>query len=291
MTSRGWMVSVVLVGVLAAVAVSQGCAYSDLRSQAMVDGSVSQDDRAKGRALLESLARSHGGVDAWKAHRNARVVLSDTWFSTVAYWVAAPWSENGQTFEMTALLGTDNSRLVFMGGDDDGQHWGIQNWASYTADGPNATVRFEQDDDIVFWLPTIEFFIEAPFRLREAELVTWIGQRELQGRRYDLVVATWGQDAPQDLVDQYVAWIDVETGRLAYLTFTVRDFLDSMVGTMSYRDYRTVQGIDVAMTMVNVDEPGGDTTGHKMKISSIEFGVDVPDAFVVPEPERRRSKY
>lgn len=261
---------------------------ADLRSSSLVENGIAEDTASHGRLVLQQLAEAHG-LASWQARENARVVYSDTWMGWLNQQVAMPWPENGQRFEHTILLGTDNSRMVFLGGDYDQKSWGIQHWKTYTVN-PGGEPRFEDDDGIKFWLPTNAYFIEAPFRLGEATVVAYDGTATLDGTLHDIVFLSWSQAAPQGDIDQYIAYIDRDTGRLSYLTYTVRDMAGFLVGTMKYDDYRQVDGVWIAHSMHVHDEPGGEPELHGYQIESVSFDVDVPERFVVPRPELRGQK-
>lgn len=266
-----------------------GCGLSDIRPDTMVESGYTEADVSKGREVLRTMMEAHGGLEAWRAHRTAQVELTDTWHSAVVSAAVSPWPENGQLVRQTLLLGSETSRLVFVGGDEDGNAWGIQNWITYTAQS-DKNPTFEENSAITFWLPTVQYFIEAPFRLHEADVVVWAGEEKDAGKTYDKVFLSWGTDAPQDTIDQYMAWVDQETGRLAYLEYTVRDMTDFTVGMMRYQDYKTIQGIQVAHTMRVVDGLSGDDKLHRMDIQKIQFATGVSDDYLIPDPSQKGSK-
>jgi hypothetical protein len=272
---------------LAAVGTT-GCGLKDIRPDTVQD-SVPEDQHQRGEELLADLATAHGGLDTWRAHRSSAYVIEDTWLSWIEEVAAMPWSKNQQRMRQTVWLGSDNSRLEFLDGDARGTSWGIQHWATYHVAANSAPV-FEPDDTIKFWLPTLQYFFEAPFRLREAGVVYALDDKRVDGHTYHRVFLSWGTDEPQDTIDQYVAWIDADTGRLAFLHFTVRDMFDWIDGWMAYRDYEQIQGIWVARTIAGVEEPGGDAAGHRLEFDKVAFGVDVPEGFIIPRPDLMRSK-
>jgi hypothetical protein len=273
---------------LVSVVIAAGCGLRDLRPDEAREG-VTQAQRVRGEQLIAALAEAHGGLETFRAHRSVAYVIEDTWLSWMEQVAAMPWSKNEQRMRQTVWLGSDNSRLEFLDGDARGTAWGIQHWATYTVE-PDKEPMFEQDDTIKFWLPTLEYFFEAPFRLHEADVIYYLDDKRVRGETYHRVFLSWGSDEPQDTVDQYVAWIDADTGRLAFLHYTVRDMFDWIDGWMAYRDYEQVQGIWVARTIAGVEEPGGDDAGHRLAFEDVVFGVEVPDGFITPRPDLVRSK-
>jgi hypothetical protein len=244
----------------------------------------------RGRKLVDQLPAAHGGLDTWRSHRTARVRLRDSWPGWMMRTAAMPWFENEQMLELTTLLGTDEARIEFAEPPNEGLMWGIQDWATYTVEPGGAPV-FEQDDDVKFWVPTVSYFFEAPFRLHEADVVSYVGNETVDGVVYDKVFLSWGQAEPQENIDQYVAWIARDTGRLGFLAYTVRDMMQNIEGFMRYTDYEQVHGIWVAKTMAVVDDTESLDGLHRMDVESVEFGVDRPRTFFYPDPGRKGAKH
>lgn len=250
----------------------------------------------KGRALLESMASAHGGREAWLSLGPVAVTLTDKWYQTIPKWFAMPWEENGERVRLEWLPASDDSRLTFLENDHRGSQWGIQNWATYEVPPPDNKIIFEQDSDIKFWLPTMEYFIEAPFRLGEADVVAHAGRRTLPGAgseatRYDVVFLSWKKSEPQKKIDQYQAWINTENNRLEYLYYTVRDMAPFITGCAWYRDFREVSnGVTLAQTITIVSEPGADDVLHEMKLEKMEFQTKKAPEYFRPDPSKGRTK-
>lgn len=273
-------------GVLAVLEIRR---LADLRPPALIGEGVTPERASRGRMLLQRLEDAHGGFAAWRRHAYAQVELRDRWPGRVMPALAMPWRESGLLTRGTLQLGTANSRLDFLEGPDAGGAWGIQQWMTYRITGGGEPI-FEDDDTIRFWLPTLQYFFEAPFRLREGDVVADAGPETLEGITYERVFVSWHSAAPRASTDQYLAWIHPETGRLAFLEYTVRDMLPSLVGCMQYRDYSRIEGLWVAMTMAVVEGPGGPDALHRFELEQVRFD-DVSESFVVPRPDLSRAKH
>ncbi len=287
--------AMLLVLALAGLAVFQMSRLSDVRPPELAGNEVTAERAQRGRELLGRLEDAHGGYSAWIGRPGVRVEFRDHWPGAVMRALAMPWAESGLLMRSTMLRGSDASRLEFLEGRDAGRGWGIQNWMTYRVAGdntvsPDRRITFEDDDDIRFWLPTFQYFFEAPFRLREGGVVADAGPETVAGVTYQRVFVSWGRAAPRPEIDQYLAWIDPDSGRLEYLEYTVRDMMPGIVGCMHYRDYRQVEDLWVAMTMAVVEGPGGPDALHRFELEDVRF-EDVPREFVVPRPRLRRAKY
>ncbi len=266
---------------------ASGC-LADLRSNDLVVDGIAPAQVTLARASMKRMLTAHGGLERWKNHRVAEVGYTDTWFRPLEQAVSMPYPENGQRISQTILLGANASRWTFVGGPWDGLEWGIQRWATYTA--KNGKIAFEPDSDIKFWLPTNAYFFEAPFRLGEANVMAHMGTAHIDGQTLDMVFLTWGQAEPQSNVDQYVAFIDRQSGRLTYLQYTIRDIFRTLIGVMHYSDYKEVDGIWVAHRMTVVTEPGGPPALHEYRIQDLAFGGDVPQEKLIPDPNKAGRK-
>ncbi|MEZ4458170.1 MAG: hypothetical protein R3E66_00295 [bacterium] len=262
-----------------------GC-LADLRSNNLVVDGISAVDRDQGRAILERSAKAHG-LQRWRQHQTVTVTYTDTWYRPVERLVSMPYPQNGQRLVHDQIVGSDSSRWMFKGGPLDGTVWGIQNWATYRLQ--DATPTFEPDNTLKFWLPTNAYFFQAPFRLREATVVAHAGTARVDGRLLDIVFLSWNTAAPQSDVDQYVAYIDRESGQLMYLQYTIRDIFRTLIGTMHYTDYREIDGMLVPHRMTVVTEPGGPRSLHEYLVESVGFD-QVPKASLLPDPKRRGTK-
>lgn len=279
------------VALLLLCAVSAGCGLADIRPDPIASLSTIDEARAsKGRALIAQMQQAHGGLEAWQAKGNAQVQWEDQWPSFLVRTFGMPWDEEPAQLRQTMILGRDTSRLEFLNGDDKGKAWGIQQWSTYTV-GPKTLPKFEQDDDITFWLPTMQYFFEAAYRLHEGQYIAHSGTAKRGGKTYELVYITWGGVEPQERVDQYVAWIDQKTKRLAYLQFTVRDLFGFVTSAAMYDDYTSVDGLLVP-TQVTIVGDLDDPTDvvHRLVVKDAKLGVDLPPSFLMPDPTKRSRK-
>jgi hypothetical protein len=236
---------------LAAFAMTLGNGHADLRNEAVRREEESAE--RLGRERLERLAERHG-LAAWERHRTMEVVARDVWPGGGPW-----WPEDTQRFRSQAILGSFTSRAELLDGRGAGEVWGIQAWAPYKKKDLQAEAKFlnEPERALTFYLPTLQYFNELPFRMRNGTVVREAGSFRHRGRTFDLVFATWRSPEPQPDLDQYVLWIDRGTGLLAKARYTVREAASSMppvqrkmfrplvAGTIHFEDYRDIDGVQV----------------------------------------------
>jgi hypothetical protein len=128
------------------------------------------------------------------------------------------------------------------------------------------------------------------------------GEVRHHGRSYDLVFATWRAAEPQPDLDQYVLWIDRETGLLSKVRYTVRDAVPRMsplmqrlalplvAGTMHYEDYREIDGVQVPFLQTVTLQPPeltryplSENYFHRLELEEARFDT-VPREALLPDP-------
>jgi hypothetical protein len=302
LVGRGWgrrrerLVALVLLVALAAVALTSW-SYADLRTPESARASAEAADQ--GRALLRRAATSHG-LDAWRGYSTMETTVTDVW-SQGGWW---PLTE--QRFRSQALLGTFTSRVELLDGPAAGEIWGVQGWAPYRAQHAGAAVAFldEPAPEITFYLPTLQYFNELPFRLLDAETVLYAGRARHRGRGYERVFVTWGSPEAHAEHDQYLLWIDAETLLVRMVRYTVRDAVSMIegpmrammkslaAGTIHFDDYRLVDGVMVPFEhTVTLAEPRltqypvHETFYHRLVVEEVRFDP-VPPGTLIPEPQR-----
>ena len=298
--TRGWgRVRQRLVGALAvgagALAMSLGSGHADLRNQAARTSDTEGERR--GRERLERLAERHG-YEAWKLRTTMETVARDFWPGGGPW-----WPEEDQRFRTQALLGTFTSRAELLDGSGAGEIWGLQAWAPYKERNRDRTWVSKSDGALTFYLPTLQYFNELPFRILSATVVRDGGEVRHYGRSYDLVFATWRASEPQPELDQYVLWIDRETGLLSKVRYTVRDAVPRMsplmrklalplvAGTMHYEDYREIDGVQVPFLQTITLQPPELTRYplfenyfHRLELEEARFDT-VPREALLPDPD------
>lgn len=257
------------------VLLTAGCTTADLRTDELKEHGFTKTAAERGRSLLRDVAKRHG-VNAWREHSTFQYEAVDhfAWGWLSQEW----WPANPQRFRADLVTGTFTSRVRLLDGAQQGTTWGIQQWQAYTRPESDKHLRSSESTAIEFYLPTLHYFTELPFRLLRADVVVYAGSRTLEGQTYDLVLATWDQLAPSLQHDQYLLWVNRETKRLEMCRYTLRDAFDWATGTIFFDDYRTVQGVSIpfrqSVTLAgptDVDRPVDENYFHQLRLSSAQF--------------------
>ena len=264
-----------------------GCT-TDLRPEALQARDAAGDAEAARALLLAAEQAQYASEEAtpWRRTPGAEARFTDAYEGLTGAWLC-PWPEDPQRLRLRWVPARSRGvvELLTEGGppyDQWGRHEGNL-WRR--EEGAVRATYYMEDDDITFWLPTLEYFLEAAFRLgREAEIVDLAEPATFQGRLCDRVYATWGSYAPNDDLDQYLLWIARDTGRLVRMDFTVRDVLDFVSYSAYYGDYREVGGYVLPHRVQIGAEP--DDLLHTLTVSEWRPNVEIPEEAYAPEAHR-----
>lgn len=264
-----------------------GCGVYDYRND-VVKAGITENLEKKGKNILREMEKAHG-LHLYQEKENARFYLQDEWRPGILKTFGMPWSESNEKLQLDYLIGTNDIRLTFLENIHRGEVWGLQNWACYKE--VENEVSFKQKNKLKFWLPTVQYFMEMPFVIGTADIISYAGTEKFDGKTYDLVFISWGKSEPQRKIDQYVLWINQETKLLDMAQFTVRDQHPLINGTMHYNDYRNVNGIMISFNQIAARKMGQtDKYLHKFTVSDVVFDTTIPKEKFYPNASISYSK-
>jgi len=232
---------------------------SDLRTETAKNSS----NEKLAKALLQDMANAHG-IEHWKNIMTYEVELEDVFMGSIGQ-MSHPYSEDTILLSLIYIPNTFDGRLEFLSGLREGTRWGIQSWKTYI-DSERKGFRFRESDEITFWLPTYQYFIEFPMRIQNANALNYAGEKEINGKICEGVLASWNTTAPQYHTDQYLIWLDKETKRIAKLEYTIREMTNFIRGAVYFNDYKDFDGILLPTSLPVESNLVEDEILHEMKI-------------------------
>lgn len=213
---------IVLAGGLLLTLLLGGCKTIDLRN----DYAMANDDaanRAKGRELLQKtyLAMGYDQLEKVTAYE------AESLFTWNGFWSMMPMNSlpgnKGNRIRFRFNTHTFDGQVTFLEGRKEGKTFGLQSWEAYRFD-EGEPARPKNNKRYTWGLATYHYIIEGPMRLLGADIVRYAGETERDGQTYDLVYATWGQDAPHKEHDQWLLYINRATGITELTEVTINDF-------------------------------------------------------------------
>ena len=227
----------------------QGCMY-DLRSKTIKKEGITIENTAKGEKILDRAWKKQG-YDKLKDHSVYSFHGSDTWKGMLGK-MGKIWPEMKAEMEFKYQIGTFDGQVTFVDGKQSGDVAGLQNWNYYEISN-NETVFKDKDKKKnrrkVFGIAAFQYFTEMISRIKNAPIISYAGEKEFRGQQYDLVFCTWGTDKPHIEHDQYLAWINKETGLMDFTQYTIRDTYlkppgyKMIGGAIEFADFKNIDGI------------------------------------------------
>lgn len=263
--------AVLVLGALGAGLAAWGGPLLDLRPAEISLDTPQPEREARGRALLQAAYEAHG-AQAWMAHPGQRLEMRDTWPGWMGT-VGSPWPHPDMRLTVHQRRHSFDSDVVLHGGEVEGTVWAIRD-GQPLRQAPGGEREPVDDATIAFILPTVHYFVELPQRLTEAELVRHVGTETVGGSDYEVVYATWGSWAANETFDQYLVYIDPESGRIEKVAYTVREIARFIGGTAHYQAFQELDGVTlgtrITITNAVTDDPSTDQgLIHRMVIEEM----------------------
>lgn len=225
--------------------------FADIRNAYLKKG-ISEEDIKKGKELITELENASGGYDNWSNNSEATFTQTADWYDNETNWTVNP-----QDFELTTKIGNSDGKLTLLNGPMKDQTWTIKNGIVYNwagqKDDTNQEMMWHKQSYKSYWF-------QLPFKIREADIVSYGGKRTIKGAEYDVVYATWHSEAPNSKYDQYMMYLNPKTHHLEWLEFTVRDVFSMATAISQFSDHQTEDGFTLPktqyITMGSLDRPG-----------------------------------
>lgn len=232
---------------------------------------------------LAAVRQAHGAA-SWSRSQTMEVVFYDDWPFALTRIALAPWSEPRQKIRGRLLRRSWTTELELLDGHDRGERWGLQSWNAWRA-APDSDPSFESSWLVSTVVAGLRYFLELPLPQDTATFVQTASSAEVAGKTYERLYVTWNRSEPQRDFDQYLLWIDPDSGLVARVDFTVRALSGFAVARARFEDYHDVGGVKLA-SRITID--GVLPTGHTLPIHTLEVESRHFDEFEVaairPDP-------
>lgn len=212
--------SVLLFGVF----LLQSCGIYDLRTSDIKKEGIQAANIEKGKMILEKAWRAQG-MNNLHAFKTYSFDGKDTWRGLLGG-MGKVWKDKKLSLKFKFRINTFDGQVQFLDGKDKGTASGLQDWNYY--DIVDGQAIFSNKDSKknrrkVFGIAAYQYFTEMIDRLKNAPIIAYAGEKEFRSKSYDLVFCTWHKSEPHLENDQYVAWVNKETGLMDFAQYTIRD--------------------------------------------------------------------
>jgi len=272
--------SIIGMGLLSIMMVTS-CKVSDMRKGTglhKVDRAKSSD-QTKGKQILYAYIKKNG-YDKFSSVNTYQVHAHEHWKGMMGN-MGNPWPESKISYVMKFVpdLNDFTNQVKLTSKKKKGDIWGMKKTtsSSYYKKSGEASKRIKEGM-MSFNLANYQWWIEFPYRLSQLKNVTYAGVREKDGQKYDLVLATWGNDLKVNKeYDQYLMWFNKATGAMDLVTFTYRNVPmmspSFMYGTAIFENFNTVNGINIPFSQkFQINGPSKEKKyAHHFTIDKIDF--------------------
>lgn len=258
---------------------ASGCQLADLRTSSIKQEGLSQVKEEQGRALLEEAWKAQG-MDKLRSHQVYETTVEDHWRGTAGKFTTL-WPETRVDLRIKYGVNTFDSQLEYLSGEKKDMLAGQQSW-NYYEKPVDSSISFdvETDKKASFGLAAFQYFFELIDRLKDAPIVSYAGEHEALGARYDLVFVTWESAEPNQQFDHYRLWINKETKRLEVAEYTIRDAPQKLPGAKAFygsiwfQDFREIDGISISFQQyifINAPKDNPEKYIHKLTVKDFAF--------------------
>lgn len=230
--------------------VLQGCGLADLRTKMIKEDGITGHNSEKGKQLLERAWKTQG-FDKLKNHSVYSYTANDTWKGLLGR-IGKIWPDRKSELTFKYRIGSFDGQVHFLDGKESGNYAGLQNWNYYEINDNKTNFSDKasrKNRKKVFGIAAFQYFTEMIDRLKIAPIISYAGEKEFRGQQYDLVLCTWGKVEPHMEHDQYLVWINKETGLMDFTQYTIRDTYlkppgyKAIGGAVEFTDFKEVDGI------------------------------------------------
>lgn len=228
----------------------QSCGIYDLRTRSIKSEGLTEENTKKGKAILEK-AWNKQGLHKLKDHQVYSFHGSDVWKGLLGK-MGQLWPDLEAEMNFKYLIGSFDGQVQFTNGSEQGNIAGLQNWNYYEVVGDQTAFKkkdLKETERKVFGIAAFQYFTEMADRLLKAPIIAYAGEDKFRGQDYDLVLSTWGSEKPHEEHDQYLSWINKETGMMDFVQYSIRDaYLKPpgyklLGGAIEFADFRSIDDI------------------------------------------------
>ncbi len=244
---------------------------ADIRPEELKEQTAFETSAISGLDLLHQVQVAHG-MDLWKKKTTTELWGVDDWVDFMGNLLVNPFLNSKQQIRIKLLNDTWDSNIQLVENLEVIETWGIQAWNSYRI-LPGENPKFESDEDIDFFLPTYQYFMEFPFRIQTAEFIIQLPEKRIDKIDYERIFATWKSMDATDQADQYIIWIDKESKLIHRIEYTVREYGNFTMGSTYFLNYSAVDSIMIPHQLnINAIMPGGlEILMHQIYFDSVKF--------------------
>lgn len=243
----------------------------------LVKKSEAEKSKEKAISILNSAWETHG-LNKLSSKQVYEITAINNWRGLTGK-IGTVWPEPNQKLKLQYAVGTFDSKVTFLDGKKAGEQRGLQSWEYYTIPKGDSIPVFKKKahKKTEFGLAAFQYFFELMDRLKKVEIIRYGGEKEFNGKKYDLVFVTWHKVKTHGKHDQYMMWINKETKMMDYCHFTVHSIAfpgNVVTNSIEFTNYKTIDGIKIPFEqIIYTGRPKVNQSKylHKLVVSDFKF--------------------
>ncbi|AXT19956.1 hypothetical protein D7030_02200 [Flavobacteriaceae bacterium AU392] len=240
------------------------------RSNLLLDKNqeVNIENIEKGKSIINNAAKTAGyqNFTTWNSYSSKITIKATSFFGKIGH----PFKDNPVQLKLKASRGKVGGELLITNGKQKGEIWGHINNTTYKKKTLKENKKIKKFKKEKFQIATLQYLIEFPFRILEADKITFVKDSILNEKSYDIVFASWNTFKPQKDIDQYRLWINKKTKQVEIVDFTVRDKLQFVWSRMFFSDFKMFDGITIPTSMSSYTNLNLKKEALRITINSIQ---------------------
>lgn len=209
----------------------------DIRNTYLKNG-ITEENVQKGKELLNLMEKAYGGRSQWEQYRYGEFSQKADWYGRreISHWDTLP-----QLFHLKCELGSNNAAMTILNGNTQGNKYWINGniFEQQIGSEQRSEVKKNSYHEKMVYK---NYWFQFPFRIKEATIISYGGEEVLNGKTYELLYATWGEEKANTDYDQFLLYLNKSTYQIEKLHFTVREKMGGVSLTAEFRDFRKVDG-------------------------------------------------
>ncbi len=178
----------------------------DIRNSYLKKG-ITEASIQKGKELLELMENAYGGRSQWEQYQSAEFTQKADWYGRdeISHWDTLP-----QLFQLKCELGSNNAVMTILNGNTRGNKYWIKDNVFEQQIGSEQRREVKKNsyhEKMVYK----NYWFQFPFRIGEAQILSYGGEEVLNGKTYELLYATWGEEKANAQYDQFLMYLDKST--------------------------------------------------------------------------------
>ena len=183
-----------------------------------------------GQAYLEKSQLAHG-MEHWLTQDSIRYEIKHTLHSGMAQFMLAPDSHNPLKYDYLSFPQDRQSSFYRSNSPESSYLIGCDDQGVFKE---SEEKREYGQSSLDFFYYAIKHLIEFAFEMNSASIIEYMEEQKVDGKTYELLFATWESMEPIMDYDQYIIWINKQTGLIERFDATGRGIAPFAIAKVTF---------------------------------------------------------